>query len=368
MSDEMNTPNGGEMFPPPNVPPPENDGAAEEAARAEKEKSRKKMRKCFNSCGWSVFTLIICWLTASFFVGTVISVFEYAGVLAYDFYDRYYMLFNELTLGIAILFAWLVLRSVPKAEFQKGKFSFGKLMSLFPIAIAMGYAGNIVSNIFITTWNLFTGNEVTNEVSELIMGSDIWISFVFVGIVGPILEELFFRKLLIDRLRPYGEVASVVISASFFALFHMNFSQLLYAFGVGLILGYLYYRSGNFTLTASLHVLFNLVMGVIPMVFYGPILEFYDVIANVTDESEMLSVFAEYIIPFALYGIYALALFALVITGIVFFCSNIKKLKLRKSEYALEKEDYRTALVKSAGMIAAVAVLLLLTVMSLFTV
>ena len=364
MSDEINTNLGGEILPPPNnTPGPEDDLIAQ----AEKKKTCKKMRRCFNSCGWALFTMMCCWLTASGFVITIIRALDGVGIPAYDFYVKYYMVFNELTLGIGILIAWLVLSTSPKSQFQKQKFSFGNFMLLFPICIAMGYVGNFISNIFITFWNVFTGNSVTNEVSELIMDTDIWVIFLFVGIIGPILEELFFRKLLIDRLRPYGELASILVSAVFFAFFHMNFSQLLYAFGVGLILGYLYYRSGNFVLTVALHALFNILMSAVQMLLYEPVMEYYAKVATITEESEMYALLSEYLVPLALYGIYLLAIFALVIVGIVFFCINIRKFKPQKSELALEKKDYRSALFKSSGMIAATVILLVLTISSLFS-
>lgn len=322
---------------------------------AERMNIREKMRRCLNYCGWTFIILIISWFTLSFFT------------IYIPFTTEYYMFFNELSLGIAILISFCFLKaSSPKAPFQKKKVPFNHIMMLTSVCIAVGYIGNLISSQFIAFWNVFTNSNVTNEVSDIIMNIDLVQNFLFVGIVAPFLEEFFFRKLLIDRMRPYGELLSVIISSAFFALFHMNFSQLIYAFGVGLVLGCLYYRSDNYIAVTALHSLFNIVMGVIPTVFYGKIMQFFIELEYIQESSEIFSLFREYAVPLILYAVYAIAILALVIVGIVVFASNVKKVRPIKSEYPLQAEDYRFAVLKNPGIIIAAVIVILLTVSSLF--
>ncbi|MDL2236926.1 CPBP family intramembrane metalloprotease, partial [Christensenellaceae bacterium OttesenSCG-928-K19] len=78
-----------------------------------------------------------------------------------------------------------------------------------------------------------------------------------VCILAPIAEEFIFRKLLIDRLARYGQWVAVFTSALLFGLFHGNFSQFFYAFGAGLVFGYVYIKTGKVWYTMLLHGIIN---------------------------------------------------------------------------------------------------------------
>jgi len=54
------------------------------------------------------------------------------------------------------------------------------------------------------------------------------------------MEEFVFRRCVINHLKPYGEKAALITSAFLFALFHGSINQIFYAFGLGLVFGYLY--------------------------------------------------------------------------------------------------------------------------------
>ncbi|WP_442856211.1 CPBP family intramembrane glutamic endopeptidase [Butyrivibrio sp. MC2021] len=80
---------------------------------------------------------------------------------------------------------------------------------------------------------------------------------IMVAVLAPIFEELVFRKLIIDRTIRYGELMSIVFSSLAFGLFHCNLYQVFYAFVLGLILGYVYVRTGNIILTIIMHMCVN---------------------------------------------------------------------------------------------------------------
>ncbi len=79
-------------------------------------------------------------------------------------------------------------------------------------------------------------------------------------LIGPICEELTFRGLTLgfaNRALPFW--AANVLQAFLFAFLHMNMLQGTYTFLIGLVLGYVLYKSGNILLTIIIHVLFNFV-------------------------------------------------------------------------------------------------------------
>ena len=80
---------------------------------------------------------------------------------------------------------------------------------------------------------------------------------VTIALVPAIFEELFFRKALIDFSKKYGKVFAIIISAIIFGLAHMNLSQFIFAFLLGIIFGTIYVYSNDIKLTILLHFLNN---------------------------------------------------------------------------------------------------------------
>lgn len=67
-------------------------------------------------------------------------------------------------------------------------------------------------------------------------------------VMAPICEEILFRKILIDRIRLYGDKAAILVSSVVFGLSHGNFYQFFYAFGIGLVLAIFIFRRGSFAI------------------------------------------------------------------------------------------------------------------------
>ncbi len=88
-------------------------------------------------------------------------------------------------------------------------------------------------------------------------GSETWAFVLAAVVLGPVMEELTFRKLLMDRMRTIDKPSALVYSALAFGLFHANLIQFFYAFGVGLLFGAVYLRTGKVRYTVALHMLVN---------------------------------------------------------------------------------------------------------------
>lgn len=57
--------------------------------------------------------------------------------------------------------------------------------------------------------------------------------------IAPVVEEVVFRGAILNSLKPYGKVFAIVTTATMFGFFHGDLTQGLFAFAVGLLLGYL---------------------------------------------------------------------------------------------------------------------------------
>lgn len=84
------------------------------------------------------------------------------------------------------------------------------------------------------------------------------LQLLLAGLIAPAAEELLFRRLLLRRLRPYGERFALVASALCFGLFHGNLNQFFYAFLLGLVLAELALSTGCLWQAVLLHALVNL--------------------------------------------------------------------------------------------------------------
>ena len=96
------------------------------------------------------------------------------------------------------------------------------------------------------------------QVSSMIFGGGFVLTLLSVGIVAPIFEELLFRGLVFGELRKITPVrVALVLQALLFGVYHMNVVQGVYAFLLGLLIGYIYYRSNSIIAPIIIHVSIN---------------------------------------------------------------------------------------------------------------
>lgn len=68
--------------------------------------------------------------------------------------------------------------------------------------------------------------------------------YLTIGIAAPILEELIFRGVVLKRfLEKYNPQKAIFWSAFIFGIFHLNPWQFIAAFLIGLVIGWLYYKT-----------------------------------------------------------------------------------------------------------------------------
>ena len=159
---------------------------------------------------------------------------------------------------VALPFSLWIFNKFPKDNFQSyklgGKNFFDILVSCFPII----YIGNLLG-IYLS--KLLTGGTAINSVDALANERGI-IKFLCLVVLAPITEELIFRKGIIDCVSSYGEKSAIIFSALAFGLFHMNLFQFFYAFGIGLVFGYVYTRTRSIGYTIIMHGIINFLGGV----------------------------------------------------------------------------------------------------------
>ena len=100
--------------------------------------------------------------------------------------------------------------------------------------------------------------DLLTEVMRQMTTGPLWSSFLLVAIFAPIFEEWLCRGMVLRGLLTHLKPGwAIVVSALFFAIIHMNPWQALNAFIIGVIMGYVYYKTGNLWLTMLMHFVNN---------------------------------------------------------------------------------------------------------------
>lgn len=201
----------------------------------------------------------------------------------------------------------LLLRRIPRCPASAEDLrpmTLGQFGICLLICIGVMEAGNLIGNMLMGLTSLFLGRKVDNSVISMVLQGDLIPVILFSAVLAPVFEELMFRRLLIDRIRMFGDRTAIVVSGVLFGLIHGNFYQFFYACGLGMIFAYVYLRTGKVRTTIFLHMCINLLGGVA-----GTVLLKWISAAGNSVPAALFSTMAM--------GLYALLLIVLAIAGLV---------------------------------------------------
>ncbi len=104
-----------------------------------------------------------------------------------------------------------------------------------------------------------SGNDASfQEVNDSIVSASMGLQVLIAGIIGPVMEELLFRGLLLRRTeQPAGPLWAMLISAAMFGVFHGNLTQGLAAFVLGVFLGIAYLCTDSLLVPVLMHAAAN---------------------------------------------------------------------------------------------------------------
>ena len=254
----------------------------------------------------------------------------------------------------------LLMRKIPAEAPGKQKLSFGRFMVLFLMCIPVMYGGNIIGNLLSA---LLSDGNAQNEVVEFVTGNPLY-SFVFAVLLAPLMEEFIFRKLLIDRLGRFGELTAILFSAVTFGLFHMNFFQFFYAFGLGLIFAYVYTRTGMLRYPVIMHTIINFIGGVIGPALLG--LVDTQTMAAYEQGTATLEQLVQLLPAMLAILSYSFVLMGAVIAGLVLLIVRWKKRQFVPASRELPVGTSRKIVYRNPGMICFTAFCAVMILLALF--
>ncbi len=335
-------------------------------------------RRAFNIFGFAFFAMAVIEYALSYglvFLGN--RFFPEAAATEWFFWLR----------GSAVIYlfampaAWLIMRRLPRRELAEpmpdGSRCKPKKLGGYDFFIAMLMAlgimqlGNLVSVLINAIMLTASGRTSASGLDTVMLNLNPVAIFAFVVVIGPLMEELIFRKLIIDRLSEYGALLSAVMSAMTFGLFHGNLQQYFYAFAVGLFLAFIYIRTRNIRTTVLMHMTLNLVGGFIPSMLLrliGGTEGLNDIIMRLSgDESDVIGALVDFMGPLMAVYAWSLTLMGLGIVGICLLVSERKKFTFapcRPAGTPIPRQKRGEVIFLNAGMllfIAAMAAVLALS-------
>ena len=236
--------------------------------------------------------------------------------------------------GMPVLIA--VVKRMPGEAPAKKSITPGQFVLALIMCFALMYCGNLVGTLITTVVGVLKGSAVDNALMTYATGSNMIVTFLYMVICAPILEEYIFRKLIVDRTVKYGQGVAVVLSGLMFGLFHGNLNQFAYAFLLGMFLAFLYVKTGELKVTIGLHMCINFMGAVVSVLLLKAIHleEYQEVIMNGADSQAVMDYMMKYLPGWIGYMIYVLFILAVLVTGIVLFIVYRKKLKLEPGQIA----------------------------------
>lgn len=223
----------------------------------------KEIRRCFSRVGLVYsFYLIIAPLSQL----AIMTILMVTGIASH-MDDGIYMLAGILSMyPIGVPLTAFFTRWIPKrGNVGQESWSFGKLCGILVVAMGVLYIGNIIGNILMALAGMVKGEPILNELNTLVTSMEPWILIAAVVVIAPVMEELVFRKFLLDRIAGYGDWTAMLVSGFLFGIAHGNFFQFFYAFGLGVIFSYIYLRTGKIAYTMGFHMLINFWGSVMPL-------------------------------------------------------------------------------------------------------
>lgn len=317
-------------------------------------------RKRQGSVGVSLCVFLFTWILATLLIGELISMFVPKGVLTPSLSS--FVSSDVAQYLIALPLAMLVLRRTPAVETRKFTMSLRQFGGFFAVSVPIMYAGSYIG---LVASALISGGKAENRIADIVAGGNVWETLLFVVFLAPVVEEWLFRKQIIDRLRVYGEKRAIVFSALAFALFHMNMFQFFYAFGLGLVFGYMYVRTSKLRYNILLHMLVNFQGSVVALWLEKQLV---DASGNMIDVDKLTNQeLSKMPIGFVLAGIYGMFMLAMLVIGIILLVRRRKYLVFFDAPNELSKKDGRKSLYGSIGVIAFLIISIIMNVLMLFS-
>ena len=230
--------------------------------------------------------------------------------------------------------------------------SIPKIPVAYLMCESLAVAGALIGVLFTSAVTLLTGIDMSSDdIQTGLLGEGAWVLTVAATLFAPVIEEIIFRKVLIDRIRKYGDGTAILLSGLLFGLFHGNFTQFFYTFLIGLFFAYIYVRTGRIQYTIILHMILNTLSAVLAASILRDmdLDKLRDALMN-QDYTALFGMMGE-LVPYMLYG---LCVYAAAFAGLVIWIVYRKKIRVAPPAEPLPKGRQFSTVVLNTGFLVLI--------------
>ena len=236
----------------------------EEKLSAQKSAEKKLVRKLGNRTGWAVFAMSMGMTIIFLILLFMLS----APIITADDTDSAILesLINSIAAMISMFGGGFLLLKLTNTKLRdslsfKSAEGFKHSTALFLLGLGIIPIANLLGDLVSQSLSfigidpyLLYGQTGDTEITVLY----VVVSIICTAIVPPISEEFFFRGVILNVLKPYGQGFAIVMSSVLFGLVHGNLIQTPFAFIGGLFFAYITIRSKSLLPSMILHGVNNL--------------------------------------------------------------------------------------------------------------
>ena len=171
----------------------------------------------------------------------------------------------KIPLAISAAAAFVIIFLILRKEWKSERFLGVSGIRIPPVLLcaALGIALNI---LIMCVFSVISVPQAKDSPVEEMIGDNLIFEIITIALMVPFLEEIIFRGIVLKRLtRITRRHTAVFLQGVVFGLIHFNLDfinpnvdQVLYAFILGIIIGYIYIWFGSVWYAVSVHGAFNL--------------------------------------------------------------------------------------------------------------
>jgi uncharacterized protein len=160
--------------------------------------------------------------------------------------------FMVVYIGSFILVLWLgiIFRRSRKFSAKGGTWYLWPMLIIFTVLFA------VIREPMVNIWQSWEGSD-----KDILSGLDVLNPYLIVVTVlaAPVFEELIFRGIILDGfLKRYKPWTAIFLSSLIFGIAHLNIPQFINAMMIGILMGWVYWKTSSLLLTILIHFINNL--------------------------------------------------------------------------------------------------------------
>ncbi len=210
-------------------------------------------------------------------VGNIISVALMAIIIGFEYLSNNMLTNNmeffekvissvqtDVSLGIfcslvfVLLAYWVAFKNRKRNLAEYAGMKKSSCLGIFAAAVS-GVLAYMLVNVFMENYVMQTNvGQQYNEHMSWVSEGNVFVTFIVIAILAPVVEEIVFRGVLISSFQKViTPIGALLVTSLLFAVAHGNPVQGAYSFVLGLVLAYIRIRSGSLWHSIAMHISFN---------------------------------------------------------------------------------------------------------------